>query len=145
MIAHVNSNQKKYHTDNYKIYNVLNENDGLIAYLLQVIFTRDSSFYTEYNNTKHPDYLVIDDGKLGTNDSLSLEFIVHDADTIVTENYLPFSKNRQYKTGFVFDGTNSEFTYSIFVSTIKDCCCKEIIVNINTLNDNCIYFIQHQN
>lgn len=146
MIVHVNTNQSREKSEDLKLYNVSGDDEILVSYLLQVLFTRNEQFYTEYNKTKHSDYLVIEDSKLEDNEIICLEFFVHSKDVIIPNESLPFSKNRNLKVGYNFGGSNSDYTYTMFISTLNDDNSNNnfILFNINTRYKNCIYTIANK-
>lgn len=142
MILHVNTNQSCNKVENYKVYNSIDLQNKLITYFLQVVFTRDISFYKEYNIKRHSDNIVIVDSNLKDNEILSLEFILHSADLDNDKIYLPYSKNRNLKHSFRFMGTNSNYSYTVFISTlINNHDNGNILINLNSTETNCIYTI----
>ncbi len=141
MIVHVNSNISKGLSPNYELLNISPIEDKLFVYLIQVVFPNDVNFFDEYNNKKHPNQVLIQ--YTPNNDSLSLEFIIHSNDIIPVSESLPFSKNRNYMFGYNFDSPY-QYSYSIFVSTLNTET-KNILVNLNTKDRNCIYTIDNMN
>lgn len=133
MIVHVNSNITKSISDDYHILNVADDSH-LFCYLLQIIFPNNLDYYEEYQKDITEEYVIPYEPN---NDSLNLEFIIHDSDIYANESCLPYSKNRRlfmYATCEI----DYKYTYTVFCSRLNTIT-ENVIININSKNKNCIY------
>lgn len=141
MIVHVNSNISKYLSADYEMLNIHPDKNKLFVYLLQILFPTNVDFYDECTEIKHEHYIMVQEPP--KDEIINLEFIIHTTGIVPIEEALPISKARKLKEYYTYESPY-EYTYTLFNSTIKNELNNEIILNLNTNEDSCIYKIKNK-
>lgn len=141
MIVHVNSNISKYLSADYEMLNIHPDKNKLFVYLLQILFPTNVDFYDECTEIKHEHYIAVQEPP--KDEIINLEFIIHTTGIVPIEEALPISKARKLKEYYTYESPY-EYTYTLFNSTIKSELNNEIILNLNTNEDSCIYKIKNK-
>lgn len=143
MIVHTKTSTNVKVEDDYKVFNVLNDQNDFFYYCLQVVLPNDENFFDEFNKTKYNNkYYINDLYDIDINNkSYSIELCIHSSYIEPDEKWLPFSKNRNLLC-YVTIRAPKKYSVTFFISDGIDNNDNSMLLNINTLNESMIYTLK---
>lgn len=143
MIVHTKTSSNVRVEEDYKVFNVLNDDNYFFYYFLQLILPSDSSFFDEFNKTKYNNkYNLSDLLNIDINSkSYCIEICIHSSEIEPDESFLPYSKNRNLLAYLTIESPK-KYSVTLFISDGIKNKGKSMLLNINTLNKSMIYTLK---
>lgn len=140
---HVKSSDNKRVNSEYLLHNFSSDKRFLLIPFAQIIFPNNYQIFDEYDKTKYKDKIEIPDIIKNNNELISLEIFIHTQNSTITEENLPFSKNRNFKFVVSYFGDN-KYSCSVAVSTIPthSSDSSTITIAINTEESAVLYSLE---
>lgn len=143
MIVHTKTSSNVRAMEDYKVFNVLNDNEDLFYYFLQLILPNDINFFDEYNKIKYINkynlsiLYKIDISKK----NYCIEICIHSSEIEPDKSFLPYSKNRNLLAYLTIESPK-KYSVTLFISDDFENNRNSMLLNINTLNKSMIYTLK---
>lgn len=139
---HVKSSDNKRVNSEYLLHNYSKDKRFLIIPFAQIIFPNNYEIFDDFNKTKYKDKIEISD-IINNNELISLEIFIHTQNSTITEDTLPYSKNRKFKYVVSYFGDN-KYSCSVSISSLPASSnnIPDILVAINTKYSSVLYSLK---
>lgn len=143
MIVHTKTSSNVRVEDDFKVFNVLNDNEDFFYYCLQLVLPNDLNFFEDFNKTKYTNKYNI--SSLYDIDIIKknycIEICIHSSYIEPNESFLPYSKNRNLLC-YVTIQAPKKYSVTLFISDGISSYDDSLLLNINSLDKSMIYTLK---
>lgn len=136
---HMKSADGKRVNAEYLLHNFSDDKTLLLIPFVQIIFPPNYEIFDEYKKDKYKDKIEIEDIIDWDKEVISLEIFIHTQNSTITEEALPYFKNRNFKYVVSYFGDH-KYSCSVVIATIpKGAETSNIIIAANTEEYGILY------